>query len=286
MAAESLHISLAAEPIFHFGGFSFTNSMFTSVLVSGVLILFALLVRAQLNATTTKPKGLQNIAEWIIESLYNLVHSVTGDLKKTSLFFPFVATFFLFILLNNWLGLLPGFGTILRTMEPVAHAEVMEQPEQVGDVGGVHDQVVTEETPKGEKTEEAVPLFRAGTADLNTTLALGIITVSLTQIFGFKFLHAGYLKKYFNFSSPIMFFVGLLELISEVGKILSFGFRLFGNVFAGEVLLTVIMFLVGVVVPMPFYALEIFVGFIQALVFAMLSLVFFNMATLGHDEHE
>lgn len=314
MAATGLHISLAAEPVFTFGGLTFTNSMFTSVIVSGLLIVFAILVNRSLS-NTSKPAGLQNFAEWIIEALYNLVHSITGDLKKTSLFFPFIATFFLFILFNNWFGLLPGVGTILKTAEEPAHQEeVVQVTKDAPSVTDLHEEDVTgathEETvdtehgesmvavtedqhapEAGSATEEAhkpaaVPLLRAGTADLNMTIALGIITMFLVQFFGVNFLHASYFTKFFNFSSPIMFFVGILELISEVGKILSFGFRLFGNVFAGEVLLVVIMSLAGVVVPMPFYALEIFVGFIQALVFAMLSLVFFNMATLGHGEHD
>jgi F-type H+-transporting ATPase subunit a len=142
--------------------------------------------------------------------------------------------------------------------------------------------MVKTETEEG---PELVPLFRAATADLNTTLALAIFSIVLTQIFGFQHLKLGYLKKFFNFSNPLMTFVGILELVSEFAKIVSFAFRLFGNVFAGEVLLAVMAFLVPVVVPMPFYGLELFVGFIQALVFAMLSLVFFNMATQSHDEH-
>lgn len=317
MAATGLHISLSAEPIFTFGGVTFTNSMLTSVIVSGILILFAILVNRSLT-DTKKPTGLQNFAEWIIESLFNLVHSITGDLKKTSLFFPVIATFFLFILFNNWFGLLPGVGTIVKTSAVESHAAVVEQEHETTAMQDSHEEPVTAQehtTTSVEKNTEhtetavteptaktadattehgsaepahkpATPILRPATADLNTTIALGLISVVLVQVFGFNFLKFSYFTKYFNFSSPIMFFVGILELISEVGKILSFGFRLFGNVFAGEVLLAVIMWLAGVVVPMPFYGLEIFVGFIQALVFAMLSLVFFNMATLGHGEHD
>ncbi|MBP7768422.1 F0F1 ATP synthase subunit A [Candidatus Woesebacteria bacterium] len=308
MAATALHISLSAEPIFQFGGITFTNSMFTSVVVSGLLILFAVLVNTQLKQTN-KPQGIQNFAEWMIEALYNLVHSITGDLKRTNLFFPFIATFFLFILINNWFGLLPGVGTIVKkhdqtttiTEKQAAKAEdthtapVEELKIETTVKLDEHGQVITEHSKTLEEPivheatpehKPATPIFRPGTADLNMTIALGTITILLVQFFGVKFLHLSYFTKFFNFSSPIMFFVGILELISEVGKILSFGFRLFGNVFAGEVLLVVIMSLAGIVVPMPFYALEIFVGFIQALVFAMLSLVFFNMATLGHGEHD
>ena len=107
----------------------------------------------------------------------------------------------------------------------------------------------------------------------------------MVQVVGFRFVGLRYLTKFFNFSNPLMFFVGILEIISELAKVLSFAFRLFGNIFAGEVLLAVITFLVPLLLPAPFYGLEIFVGFIQALVFAMLTLVFFNMATQHHGEH-
>jgi len=227
------------------------------------------------------------------------VNSVTHNKNKTKVFLPFITTFFLFILFNNWLGLLPGVGTIGITSEPevarlpgieaqasevqtdlVAKGEELKLEGEAGAVTEIHEAEVAADHKK-----IFIPIFRAGTADLNTTLALAAISVFITQVFGFKYLKFAYFKKYINFSSPIMFFVGILELILEFAKIVSFAFRLFGNVFAGEVLLAVILFLVPVVAPMPFYGLEIFVGFIQALVFSMLSLVFFNMATIGHEEH-
>lgn len=309
MAANGIHISLSAEPVFAIGDFVITNSMFTSLIVSFLLITFAFIVNRSLK-NTDKPSGIQNFAEWIVESLYNLVYSVTGNLKKTSLFFPLVSTFFLFILLNNWLGLLPGVGTIVvpslqaseeHVEEKIVNSEIEITEKQtietkVDDHGNVI--AVTEEQPVVEHLEvsednqaaepehaETVPLFRPGTADLNTTLALGIISVIAVQMFGFNALQFGYFKKFFNFSSPIMFYVGILELISEFAKVISFAFRLFGNVFAGEVLLVVLTSLTKVVGPIPFYGLEVFVGFIQALVFSMLSLVLFNMATMSHDEH-
>ena len=321
MAASGIHISLSAEPIANVGGLGITNSMFTSVLVSAILISFALIVNRHLKHTD-KPTGIQNFAEWIVESLYNLVYSVTGNLKNTSLFFPVVSTFFLFILLNNWIGLLPGVGTIVvpavaKHDEVVLEEHTLENPESVQVITSEHE---NKETPIKEQDElhatipsesalpqagteieltepelqveetsehevETVPLLRPGTADLNTTLALGIVSMFAVQVFGFSALQFGYFKKFINFSSPIMFFVGILEIISEFAKIISFAFRLFGNIFAGEVLLVVLTALTKVVGPIPFYGLEVFVGFIQALVFAMLSLVLFNMATIGHDEH-
>ena len=297
MAASGLHISISAEKLFSIGDLTITNSMFTSLLVSAILISFAVIVNSKLKQTN-KPTGLQNFAEAIVEALHNLVHGITGDLQKTRLFLPVISSFFLFILLNNWLGLLPGVGTISIVAEKSeAHASsstnsnviqlAAATTETVSDVVEVGHETPTEadhEAPK-EKSTRLIPILRPGTADLNTTLALAIFSIAVTQVFGIYYLHAGYFSKFINFSSPIMFFVGILELISEFAKIISFAFRLFGNIFAGEVLLVVMAFLAPLVVPMPFYGLEIFVGFIQALVFSLLSLVFFNMATQSHEEH-
>ncbi len=188
--------------------------------------------------------------------LLNLVDSVFQDMKQTKKYFPFLATLFLFIITNNWLGLFPGIGSI-----------------------GLH------EIHHGK--EIFVPLLRGGNADLNTTLALAILTMILVQIFGI--LAIGFFKytgRFINFKSPIDFFVGILEIIGEFSRVISFSFRLFGNIFAGEVLLAVISWLLPYVGPIPFYGLEIFVGFIQALVFTMLAMVFIKMAITDHNEHE
>jgi len=306
MAASGLHISISAETIAHVGGLAITNSMFTSMIVSVLLIVIAVVTNSQLKASG-KPSGLQNFIEFIIESLSNLVDSITNDARKTARFLPIVATFFLWILLNNWLGLLPGVGTIgFRETPGEAHVDLLASPayaatetqsetEVVNTGTGVKSEVILEEsdtadhaeTGKSETAAESVfvPYLRPGTADLNTTLALAIVSMTMVQVNGAAFLGLGYFKKFINFSNPIMFFVGILELISDFSKIISFAFRLFGNIFAGEVLLVVITFLTKVIVPMPFYGLELFVGFIQALVFALLTTVFFNVATISHDEH-
>lgn len=303
------HISISAETLTYFAGIPITNSILTSLIASGLLIIFAIFAKKSLNSKDVhgRPSAFQNFSEMVVEMLYEFVNSVTHNKKKAKVFLPFIASFFLWILVNNWLGLLPGVGTIGLTHEP-EHAAVPTIEVQASEVTQVDHEVIEEapvveieeghvevkeeshelEVTAGEEDhgkEIFIPIFRAGTADLNTAIALAAISVLVTQIIGFKYLSVGYLKKYFNFSSPIMFFVGILELILEFAKIMSFAFRLFGNVFAGEVLLAVILFLVPVIAPMPFYGLEIFVGFIQALVFAMLSLVFFNMATISHDEH-
>jgi F-type H+-transporting ATPase subunit a len=259
--AAGLHVSISAEPIAEVFGFSITNSIFTSLIVSTLLILFAIIFRSRLKQTN-RPTGVQNVVELIIESLYNFVHSITENTARTKLFFPIIATFFIFIILNNYIGLLPGVGSIMvpKAVEAAHAAEAAEAGHSL------------------------TPIFRAATADLNTTLALALISVVLTQIYGVSHLGLAYFKKFFNFSNVLQAFVGFLELISEFAKIISFAFRLFGNIFAGEVLLSVMTYLVKVIVPSPFYALELFVGFIQALVFSMLSLIFFNMATKHHEE--
>jgi len=294
MAANSLHISISAETLFNIGPLPVTNSMVTSIIASAVLILFAVVVRSGYDSNKT-PRGIQNLAEFIVESLYNLVQGITNSTKKTMMFFPVLATFFLFIVMNNWIGLLPGVGTVGiieqseevehvvdSSLVPQAHAEtVIEDDHAVIETDEVGAKVADHE----ESATKFIPIFRAGTADLNMTIALAVISQVLAQVFGFYQLGFGYLKKFFNFSNPINFFVGILEFLGEFTKIISYAFRLFGNVFAGEVLLAVIAFLVPVIVPMPFYALELFVGLIQALVFTMLSLVFFNLATIGHDDH-
>lgn len=289
--SSGIHISLNAETLFHIGSLPVTNSMFTSLLVSLMLLIFAIIFRTKFNARSIRPTGIQNFAEWLVEVLFGLVYSVTGDLKKSRHFFPALSTFFLFIILNNWLGLLPGVGTIGITHQQETQQEESGEEAKESSWSEVVNPTIaaTEETEEvaHEKsvTESAsthsvfIPIFRPGTADLNTTLALSIISVFLIQYFGFKYLSFSYFQKFLNFSNPINFYVGILETISEFARIISFAFRLFGNIFAGEVLIVVIAYLTKVIVPVPFYGLEIFVGFIQALVFTMLSLVFYNMAT-------
>ena len=136
-----------------------------------------------------------------------------------------------------------------------------------------------------------MPLFRAPSADLNFTFALALSTMIMVQVWGVRFLGGSYFRKFFTFSGPNLFmkciaaFVGILELISEFARILSFGFRLFGNIFAGEVVLATMAFLFAFLLPVAFYGLEVFVGFVQAMVFMMLTLVFFQLATVSHGDH-
>lgn len=243
-------ISLAAEPLFHLGSFPVTNSMVAMLLAAGLLVLLARLVTVRLS---TVPGRFQAAVETVVEFLRGLADQVTNDSAQTKKFLPYVATLFIFILTMNWMGLLPGFGSI--------------------GVYQIH-----------EGHETLVPFLRAGTADLNMTVALAMISVILTQIFGVFYIGVKkHLRKYFN-PNPAMTFVGIIEFISEFTKIISFSFRLFGNVFAGEVLLLVISTLVPLFAPVPFLLLEIFVGFIQAFVFALLTLVFLKIAATA-EEH-
>jgi F-type H+-transporting ATPase subunit a len=254
-------ISLAAEKIrlpfeIPFLGHELPNTFPATWLTMLLLIVVAILGTRKMKMV---PSGLQNLIEAIVETFYNFIEGVAGD--RTRLFFPLIATFFFFILVSNWLGLLPGFGSVGVYEEHHGHTVL-------------------------------VPFFRSANADLNTTIALALVSVAATQYFGLRTQGVKYLRKFFTFKGatfyekPINTFVGILELISEFIKILSFSFRLFGNIFAGEVLLIVMAFLAAFIASLPFMGLELFVGIVQALIFAMLSLVFFLMATVSHDEHE
>ena len=241
-----MEISLAAEKIGHIGSFPITNSILLSWVASLFLIIVSLVATSKI---TTIPNKIQNFFEIIVEFLFDTANNVLENEEVTKKYFPLIATLFIFIVTNNWLGLIPGVGTI-----------------------GIHE-------INKEGHEVLVPLLRAGTADLNMTLALAIVTMIAVQVFGVAAIGTfKYAKKFFNFSNPINFFVGGLELMGEFAKIVSFSFRLFGNVFAGEVLLVVIAFLVPYIAPLPFFFLELFVGLIQGLVFTMLALVFIKGA--------
>ena len=240
-----IHISLKAENISYLLGIPISNSLITTWLVMIFLILLSMITYSKL---TLIPGYLQLVMEMLIGGLHSLFKEILED--KVDKYFPYLITIFIFIIFLNWSGILPGVGTI-----------------------GIY----VEE-------EEFIPFFRAGTADLNMTFALALLTVVYVQYAGISSLGIKYLSKFFNITNPLNFVVGILELISEISRVISFAFRLFGNIFAGEVLLTVIGFLVPLLAPIPFLGLELFVGFIQALVFAMLSAVFFTLAT-AHAEH-
>jgi|688.fasta_scaffold471253_1 F-type H+-transporting ATPase subunit a len=290
------HVSLAAEPIFESGFPWFTNALLTTAIVDIFLILVAVSATSKMNLV---PSGLQNLMEAIIEYLFNLAESVAGRAAGT--YFPWVATIFLFVVISSWSGLLPGFGSVgffhaVEAKEGGSHGMALDH--QLAMVDG--SPVLIQAADAAAKQEAAaeggykfVPLLRAPSADLNVTFALALATMFMVQVHGVRALGGGYFRKFWNtsghgFMKGINVFVSVLELISEVSRIISFGFRLFGNIFAGEIVLATMAFLIAFLVPLPFYLLEILVSVVQGLVFMMLALVFFTMATISHahgDEH-
>lgn len=265
--------TLFAEPVFHVGSFTVTNALLNSWIVVFAIVIVSFFIRRKISII---PKGLQNFFEIVLEGALNMVDSVTGAREKTMRFMPVVLPLFIFILFNNWLGIFPG----------------------VGSIGFIE---------QGEGHRVFVPLFRGATADLNTTLALALMAVVLSHIFGVvstsawshfnKFINVKLFlelpKKIFKekeytaiFTNPIQFFVGIIELVGEFSKVASLSFRLFGNIFAGEVLLGAMAAIFAYVVPIPFMFFEIIVGIVQALIFAMLTLVFLTVMSTKHDGHE
>jgi len=237
---------------------------------------------------------VQNFIEFIVEALLSFANGVAGE-RWGRVFFPLIATIFLFVLTNAWLSLFPGFGTIglihhadhgavpFTPAGPVAL--IMPGAERIE--GGHHG-------PPGSIEGVLVPVLRGANTDLNLTLALALVAFLFIEKWGIqahgllrygsKFVAVGKLARGQIGYGLIDVFVGILELISELVRIISFSFRLFGNMFAGEVLLAVIVFLVPWSLVLVFYGLELFVGLVQALVFAGLTLVFSTMAVAGHGE--
>lgn len=276
-----LHISIKPEVIFQVFGFPVTNSLLTS----SILLVLFLLVSIYFSMNYDSDSKPMFFLRWVLNGLYNLFHDING--KMTNSIFPLLGSMFLFILLANWMGLIPGVGSIVIKPAEEVHSEITEDAthaeEVLTDDHSESKQVAESKPVEEEEHHEApTPLFRGATADLNMTLALALIAFFAIQYYGFKELGLSYLKKFINFKSPIDFFIGVLEIVSEFSKIISFAFRLFGNIFAGEVLLAVIAFLIPVLASFPFLLLEIFVGVIQALVFALLTSVFVQAATAKH----
>ncbi len=242
-------IFLGAEKVFELYGFPITNTYLLTLAMLLVVLSGAFLLRQKLALV---PGGGQNLVEAAVENFLGFMEPVFGSRHTAEKYFPFIATIFSFVLFSNWFGILPGVGSI-------------------GFYGSGHT---------------FIPLLRSPASDLNFTLALAAVTVIATHVFGIRALGAKmHVSRFLNFGNPIAFFVGILEFISEIAKIISFSFRLFGNVFAGEVLLIVVAFLSPYLAPLPFLFLEIFVGFIQAFVFAMLATVFTAISIAGHGEH-
>ncbi len=280
-----LHVSLAPEKIAYGGPDWLTNTWITTIVVDLILIIGALVVRAGLRRDV--PKGFTNVIEFAMEGLYNLLAGVAG--KHIDRFFPWVATIFFLVIVSNYVGLIPGVNTIQSpwSVPPDDHAQVVGQELAANPQDSRSFALFAAAEEEGHASTK--PLLRAPSTDLNMTFALALITMIMVQYFGLKDLGLRYLRKFFAFRKGgmgmLMGVVGLLELVGEFAKIISFTFRLFGNIFAGEVLLAVMAFLIPFVVPSIFYGFEVFVGFIQAAVFMMLALIFFTSATVSHDDH-
>lgn len=265
------HPELPAEPVLHLFGFPITNSVLAAWLTIIFLVVFAYLL-------TRRPRLIpgkkQSLLEFILGALLNFCQRVAGE-KNGRRFFPIVATIFLFVAFNAWLSLLPGFGSIL-----VTNAE-----------------------------GKSVHLLRAANTDINMPLALALVSFVSVAYFGFRSLGIRYLEKFINvgqfvaglrqlmkgklgaglggiFTGVINIFIGFVEALSQFIRIISFTFRLFGNMTAGEILLLMATFLIPFVFALPFYGLELLVGFVQALIFGGLTLIFLTVAVSAHDSHE
>ena len=246
-AAEEggISIHLAPEIVGYFLGIPITNTLITIWFVMAVLIITAILVR---NNLTIIPSKIQLIFEDLIGFSYDYVVKTLENVELARRVFPLVMTIFIFILGANWIGLLPIVDTI-----------------------GIY------EVHNGKET--FVPFLHPANTDLNITLALALIAFFSIEILGVMLI--GFLKyagKFVNFRSPLAFLIGIIELFSEIARLISFSFRLFGNIFAGKTLIVIALFFVPFIVPVPIMAFELFVGFIQAFIFAILTLFFIKLA--------
>jgi len=274
---------VSANPLFTTaltGPFYLTNTLTTLIIVDLIVILLALAVRSSLREGSLVPRGISGAMEALVEVLYNLTESTAGRYAKT--IFPWFASILIIVLISNWIALIPGMESVgwLHHAEEEGHAAIIN--------GGVG--LLTAEEGEWSVT----PWFRGMSTDLNFTAALALISVIATQVIGFRTQGARYLFKFFNvltvFKRPFFgvmdFIVGVLELISTLSLILSFSFRLFGNMFAGMVLLFLVASMVPAFAPSLIMTFEFFIGAIQAFVFGMLTLVFMSQATQGHAGEE
>jgi len=290
-------------------GFPLTNTIAATLLADLILILLAISAYRFYRKNEGAPKGLLNAFEAIVEFLWNTVEGSAGKWAKRIM--PVVATIFLLIFTANMVKMLPGFESIGRLQQvhegtgyaPFALLHIGDFTLWTIDKGqpveaAAHDAAATEEhAASGAPCTacEVVPFLRGTATDINFPFALAVITVLLTQVYGVWAQGPKYFEKFFQVKQlinggpfgAINFGVGLLEIILEFAKILSFGFRLFGNIFAGALLLSIIGALTAVAVPAGLYLFEVFFGIIQAYVFFLLATIFLSGATVahGHEEH-
>jgi F-type H+-transporting ATPase subunit a len=250
-----------------------------------IIVLLAIAISSAIKKGNLVLTGIVGAVEALLEMLHGMTEGTAG--KWTKAIFPWFATITLIVMIANWTELIPGVETI-GMLEKSAHGEYAVQ--QVGPIRSI----VKAEEGHGEYL--LIPYVRVVSTDLNFTVALALVAVTMIQVFGVRSQGGAYFSKFWNtgtvFSKPIFgvidFGVGLLEIVSEFSKVLSFAFRLFGNIFAGSVLLFVIGSLVPVFAQSIFYLLEFFVGAIQAFVFGLLAMTFMAQATQGHggEHHE
>ena len=256
-------IKVPLDPVFYIGTYPVYNTVLISVFSAALLLLILVLAARK---SRLIPGPLQNFVEWVMEMLLDICEEVAGK-RNGRRFFPWVATMFFLILFANWWEVIPGVETI-GWANP-----------------GTQGIFLT-----GSQSNQIQPWLRPPSTDLNFTIGLAVVSFIATQFYGFKVLGLGkQLGRYFNFhEGPMGLLVGIFELLLEPLRIVSVGFRLFGNLFAGDALLLVMSFLIPVVGAVPFYALEVFIGFIQAFVFAFLTLIFMTLGSTahGHDEPE
>lgn len=241
-------VSLGPEVIGSFFGVKVTNTILATIIVDSFFLLLIISIHKNIQKI---PGALQSIFELIVDYFYSLAEQISGKNVKT--IFPWALSFFLVILFSNLIGLLPGFGTIGFFEHKDGH-------------------------------EKFIPLLRAATSDFNTTLALATTSLVATHIIAIRATGIkDYLARFFSLN-PILLFVGMLELVSEFTKLFSLSFRLFGNIFAGEVVIHTISSLFAFIAPIPFLLLEIIVALVQALVFALLTMVFMSILATKHAE--
>lgn len=247
---SGIHVAIAPETLGTVLGLPVTNTLLMSWVV---LTLFVVLMVSAGKKVAMVPGKFQTVAEWVVGDARKFIHDTLEDKSLAFLFTPFLLALFFFILIGNWMEFIPGVESIL-----FHHAD------------GEH-----------------MGLFRGMNTDLNIPLALAIIAFLTIEVSGIaKLGFFRYMSRFFNLHSPIGFFVGLLELMSELIRLVSFSFRLFGNIFAGMVLLMVIKYLAPYIAPVPFILFEMFVGLIQAAVFTLLTLFFIKLAiTDPHASH-
>jgi len=281
------------ETIFYIGGFPVSNTLLCTWI--SILIL-ALVFFTATRYKSLVPTRYQSAVEMAVEYMRGLVESVSGKVKGRK-FFPLVAALFLFIVVSNMLDILPGVDTIgaidgagiqsLHLSAATCNQQFLGFLPNCQPVAGF--------LLFGQISNQITPWIRPNTSDLNLTLSMALVAVITCQVFGFatlgakehlnKYINVRALKK-LNFEGFIEFFVGILEIVSELSRIISFSFRLFGNIFAGSAVLAVFAFILPFVADIAFIPLEMFVAVVQALVFALLTLVFLEIATTGHGSHD